>query len=139
MRRSRLVGSLCALAVLATAVAAHAAPDGPVYDGVVGSYHDTKRGSEFYFDIPTHLATALTPGDVLEPDSFSQRVVYYGDSIGFCIDQGVPAGTAVTTYRFRGTRHERALAAARNAEELGEPRDEAIWAVRRAEDAELAP
>jgi hypothetical protein len=139
-RRSSLLLASAAFLACSVGVVAHAAPTtaatDALYIGIVNAHHDTKRGSEFWFEIPADLAVHLDEGDVLEPDDFSQSIVYYGGNIGFCINPGVSAGNAHTTYHFRGARHERALEAARNAEALGEPRDEAVWALIRAEEAE---
>jgi hypothetical protein len=139
--RSLILG--LALVVTSLGVAAHAEADltdaaraTEALLGILPGHHESKRGSEFFFEIPPELATRLDPGDLLEPETESQRVVYYGGGIGFCIDPYRTAGNATTVYHFRGNRHEGALAAARNAEALGEPRDEAIWTMRRAELAD---
>lgn len=139
-RRGSLGLVVAVLIAASGGVVAHAAPatvaTESVYTGILPGYHETKRGAEFYFEIPAELAVHLDAGDVLEPDDFSQRVVYYGDRIGFCMSPGAPAGSAHTTYRFRGARNEPALAAARDAEALGSPRDEAVWAVMRPIEAD---
>ena len=142
--RARLLAAFFALFLLAgSGLVAHAQPDGAVvdadaratrvvYSGIVGTYHDSKAGSEFYFDIPVHLARNLSPGAVLEPVSeLAQRIVYYGGGIGFCIDAGVPQGTSTTVYRFNGMVHERALEAARVASARAVTRDDAVWAATR--------
>lgn len=140
MNRPSLVFGSVAFVVCSIGVVAHAAPStaatDAVYSGITNAHHDTKRGSEFWFDIPADLAVHLDAGDVLEPDDFSQSIVYYGGGIGFCISPGVSAGNAGTRYSFRGVRHERALRAAQDAEALGNPRDEAVWALIRADRAE---
>ncbi len=141
--RARRGSSGLVVAVLIAAsggVVARAAPStvatDAAYTGIQPGYHETKRGEEFYFEIPAEFAVHLDAGDVLEPDDFSQSLVYYGDRIGFCISPGAPAGSAYTTYRFRGARNEVALAAARDAEALGARRDEAVWAAMRPIEAE---
>ena len=123
-----LARSVPFLAILGLASVALATTSDEPFVGISNGHHDTKRGSEFYFDIAPELATRLDPGDLLEPDDFTQAIVYYGEGIGFCVNPDVPAGTSHTVYRFNGARHERALAAAREAEANGEPRDEAVWA-----------
>ena len=119
--------------ISALGAAASASPAGGRFGGVVSGYHDSKRGSEFYFELPSEVTAHLTPGSILEPDGKSQRIVYYGGRIGFCIDRGIPAGGLATTYRYRGNHSEAALEAARTAMRRGEPRDEAVWAAMDAE------
>jgi hypothetical protein len=130
----RIIGlvGLVALSLGSLHHAARAAPTPTKVAGLRPGYHDGKAGSEFYFEVPTHMAVHLSPGDLLEPESeLSQRVVYYGGGIGFCIDPDISAGTISTVYRFRGRTSERALERARSAAERGVRRDEAIWAEMR--------
>jgi hypothetical protein len=117
--------------VFALALGAHAASMPSKVTGIRPGYHETKYGSEFYFEIPTTLASRLAPGDLLEPDDFSQRVMFFGGNTGFCIDPDVPAGDIHTAYRITGHTSERALSAARAAVTAASPRDEAIWAEMR--------
>lgn len=135
MKRTVRIASLAGLLALTLTsfhLAALAEPTPTKVTGLRPGYHDTKAGSEFYFEIPTHLASRLHAGDLLEPEGeLSQRVVYYGGGIGFCIDPNIPAGTLATVYRFRGRTSERALEAARSAAYDGARRDEAIWAEMR--------
>jgi len=132
MTKHRSFATLSVVAsVFALALGAHAASMPSKVTGIRPGHHETKYGSEFYFEIPTTLASRLAPGDLLEPDDYSQRVMFFGGNTGFCIDPNVPAGNLGTTYRVTGHTSERGLTAARAAATAGTARDEAIWAEMR--------
>lgn len=132
-RLTALALALTVTSTLGVTLLAHAEPTPTKVVGIRPGHHDTKYGHEFYFEIPTRLAVHLSPGDLLEPDDgLSQRVMYFGGSIGFCIDPNATSGDITTAYRVRGRTSERALAAARAAVTADAPRDTAIWAAMRA-------